>query len=273
MSRRHHDIFSELSSGHHGGVWAGQDHSSWSVPWADLMMVMFVLFAVLYVFKSTNTDLKVLFQGDQGESGQQTAAAPDPLQGLIGRLAGHMNAVGDADSNVTIDGTENVYRSERSEVAVTRGMDNAVRIALRGHVIFPAAAEGLDETGRRYLDQVGDFLGKTPGTIHVVGFAAADEATGMDSFGLSMTRAQSVAAYLAQSSGIDPARFVISGRGAYEPEVPDSLDAAHRNRRVKLYILPGGMRSRTQDQSVTGQEPSGAVDTAKPADRSREMTR
>lgn len=259
MNRRQHDVFAELSSGSSGGVWAGQDHSSWSVPWADLMMVMFVLFAVLYVFKATNRDVKVIFSGNASRgAASSTTASVDPLQGLIGRLSGHMNAVGESTATVALDGTESVYRSERSEVAVTRGADNAVRIALRGAVMFPSGDQALDDPARGYLVQVADFLRKTPGTVHVVGFAAEDEAAGMESFRLSADRARAVASYLA-GQGIEPGRFVISGRGAYEPEVPSSLDGGQqRNRRVKLYILPGQTEGRSVDTVPRGELSIGA---------------
>jgi chemotaxis protein MotB len=75
------------------------------------------------------------------------------------------------------------------------------------------------------------------GLVHVIGFADQSEAEGAQSFTLSSERAANVAGQLIDRLGIDPKRLVVTGRGAYQPELPDTSAANQTlNRRVEIVI-------------------------------------
>ncbi len=77
--------------------------------------------------------------------------------------------------------------------------------------------------------------------MHVVGHTD-DHPINTDAFPsnweLSLVRASRVARYLLDAGGdIDPARFVVMGRGQYAPTVPNSNEGARAlNRRVEIII-------------------------------------
>jgi chemotaxis protein MotB len=209
--------------------------NDWAVPWSDLMMVMFVLFAVLFIYASTRQDVKVLFSRQSAEKAQ-SAGALDPLIGLIGQIASRTAAGGSQDM-VRVAENEVLYRSRANGITVVREAQGRVRVTLRGGLFFDGNSGQLKPESEAYLDEIGDVVRLSVGMVHVIGFADQSEAEGAQSFTLSSERAADVARQLIDRLGIAPKRLVVTGRGAYQPELPDT-SAANRtmNRRVEIVI-------------------------------------
>jgi chemotaxis protein MotB len=175
----------------------------WSVPWSDLMMVMFVLFVVLFIYSSTHQDVKVLFSRQSAEEAK-SASSLDPLIGLIGQISSRADGQGGRDV-VTMAENRVLYRSRVDGVSVVREGPGRIRVSLRGDLFF-----GRNEP---------------------------DEAEGTKSFALSTGRAADVADHLMTEFKIDPRRVIITGRGAYIPELPGTTQANQAlNRRVEIVI-------------------------------------
>lgn len=209
--------------------------NDWVVPWADLMMVMFVLFVVLFVYASTHQDVKVLFS-DQSRGNAQSTSTLDPLIGLIGQISSRVDSTG-ASSNVRIAGNKVLYRNRAEGISVMREGPNRVRISLRGEMFFAAGDDVLRSDALTYLQEIAEVIRLSVGMVHVIGYASADEAEGSSSFGLSSRRADDVADLLMSEFKIDPRRIVVSGRGAYAPELPGISEANQEmNRRVEIII-------------------------------------
>jgi len=213
----------------------GQGMQDWAVPWSDLMMVMFVLFVVLYVYASTHQDVKVLFSRSSAEQAQASSTL-DPLIGLIGQIASRADGTATSDV-VRVADSQVVYRSRGNGVTVLREGGKRVRVILRGKVFFDAGEAALRPGADQYLQEVADVVRLSVGTVHVIGYASADEAGQGNGFALSSGRAADAARYLMEKFGIDPKRIVITGAGANRPELPGTnADNLSRNRRVEIVI-------------------------------------
>jgi len=192
-------------------------YNDWSVPWADLMMIMFVLFVVLFVYASANKDLARFFSEESG-------AVPEAQAGVRER--------------VSQASRELLYKARDGAVSVIRENEDRVRVILRGDVFFEAGRERLSARAAAYLAEVGELMRLSAGSVHVIGYADEHERSGAASYALSAQRAANVAEYFIEAMRVDPRRFVISGRGAYQPETPEfSENSARLNRRVEIVIM------------------------------------
>lgn len=208
----------------------------WAVPWADLMMVMFVLFVVMFIYSQTHQDVKVLFSEETAQTIEKTSSL-DPLIGLIGQISGLVADGGGSDS-VRMPVNEVLYKSKGNGITVIRDNNDSVRITLRGDLFFENGQSGLAKTADRYLREIADVVRVSTGSVHVIGHTDAQEQMGSDSFLLSTKRAADVADYFIDTFDMSPDRFVISGRGAYRPDVPSTDDASRSmNRRVEVILL------------------------------------
>jgi chemotaxis protein MotB len=213
----------------------GRGANDWAVPWSDLMMVMFVLFVVLFIYASNSQDVKVLFSKQSAEKAQ-AASALDPLIGLIGQIASRADSGGSQDV-VSVPEKDVLYRSRVNGITVIREAPGRVRVTLRGELFFDPASGTLKEEGAEYFDEIADTVRLSFGLVHVIGFADQSESDGARSFSLSSERAANVAEQLITRFGVDPKRLVITGRGAYQPELPDTSAANQAlNRRVEIVI-------------------------------------
>jgi len=210
--------------------------NEWAVPWSDLMMVMFVLFVVLFIYANTHQDVKILFSQQSAEKAQ-SASSLDPLIGLIGQLASRAETGGSQDV-VRVAEKDVLYRSRDNGITVIREAPGQVRITLRGDLFFDPKSGSLKAESSKYFEKIGEVVKLSLGTVHVIGFADQSESSGAQSFTLSSKRASSVAEELLNRFDIPAKRIVITGRGAYQPELPDtSKDNQARNRRVEIVIM------------------------------------
>lgn len=217
-----------------GKVPTGSMHD-WAVPWSDLMMVMFVLFVVLFIYANSHQDVKVLFSESSAEKAQASSTL-DPLIGLIGQISSRVDGRGSQDI-VRMADNKVLYRSRSDGVSVVREGSHRVRVTLRGALFFDHAGNTLKAGAEQYLQEIAEVVRLSVGTVHVIGYASADEASDGNGFALSSGRASDMAQYLMNKFEIDPRRIIITGRGAYHPELPGTSQANQAlNRRVEIVI-------------------------------------
>lgn len=217
------------------GASSSRGMNDWAVPWADLMMVMFVLFVVLFIYASTHQDVRVLFSPQsQGEA--RATSTLDPLIGLIGQISTSLDNRGGQDT-VRMADNQVIYRSRTDGVSVVREGSKRVRVTLRGDLFFGPKGGMLKGDSAQYLNEIAEIIRLSVGTVHVIGYASEDEAEGSESFGISSQRAAGVADLLISKFSVDPKRIAITGRGAYSPELPGTTKANQAlNRRVEIII-------------------------------------
>lgn len=209
--------------------------NDWAVPWADLMMVMFVLFVVLFIYADSHQDVKVLFS-EQSAGEAQATSTLDPLLGLIGQIASRVDQRGTQDI-VRMAENQVLYRSRADGVSVVREGAGRIRVTLRGDLFFGFNEVHLKAGSDKYFQEIAEVVRLSVGTVHVVGYASEDESMGTESFNLSTQRAADVANHLITQFEVEPKRIIISGRGAYLPELPSTSQANQAlNRRVEIVI-------------------------------------
>ncbi len=220
----------------------GGNFAEWSVPWSDLMMIMFIVFALLFIYTNGHEKRVPVPVKAQPPVVREAAtkAPPDPGQAFMGQLNDPVN--GAARNDPAAKGApvrETYYRSDNLGISIMRETDRQVRVFLRGGLFFNAGGDHLLSGSDRYLGRIAEILRVSTGAVLVVGHCAADEtSTPEQGLALSAARAASVAEYFIKTAHLDPRRFMVTGRGSFQPEVPGaSADADKRNRRVEVLVL------------------------------------
>jgi len=200
---------------------------SWSVPWSDLMMVMFILFLVLFVFALREKDQIILGHRTSTSIAMVSSTPADlnmhPLyEALRERLLGHEH-----DVNIAfLD-------------------DSSIVVSLLGEGFFePLSAEYNPRSGP-LLSKIGRTIGLAQGDVVITGFAE-DAAGRVNNDGsvergpweLAALRAAGIAEHFVQKAGVNPDMLIIQASGADRPLRP-MLDERHQSRRwAEVRILP-----------------------------------
>jgi chemotaxis protein MotB len=227
-----------MADDHARGLAAGGNFAEWSVPWSDLMMIMFIVFAVLFIY--TGGKDKPVPVRTSAPPPQETKAPADPMQGFLGQLNDPVVKGADALRDASGKPVRQTYfQSENLGVSVVRETDRQVRVFLRGDLFFGPGGDALSANGDKYLERIAEILRVSSGAVLVIGHCARNEAASDDEgLALSARRASSVASYFIHKANLDASRFMVTGRGSFQPEVPDTApDAAKRNRRVEVLVL------------------------------------
>lgn len=205
----------------------------WSVPWSDLMMTMFIFFAVMYAnhiaFKEVPSK-EILSE----------------LTNLAMTVPTKVDETAWEPGNDTIPRIYDLSRETLSRETLGKFAslelvpDKAVRIILTGDLLFDPGMAELKETAKASLRELSDFLRKTPYMVNLVGHTD-DVPIRTEAFPsnweLSTARASEVARFLIEEMAIPPERFFISGHASYQPIKPNNTaqDRA-ANRRVEIII-------------------------------------
>jgi chemotaxis protein MotB len=208
----------------------------WSIAWSDLMMTMFILFAVLYIYQAANRDFSFVKQVD-------TNVAPEAVTTKVSppRVETVIESVNAPASRRMGEETDTVRLRHLSDIgSVELEPDKAVRIVLPGDLLFDTAKAELKPSALDTLRQVADAIRITDYRVNVVGHTdsvpihSEKFATNWE---LSAIRACTVARYLIEQMDLSPARFYISGHAYLQPVAPNDTPANRSaNRRVELIL-------------------------------------
>jgi chemotaxis protein MotB len=215
----------------------------WSVPWSDLMMTMFILFAIMYVYHSSRCKLS---------SNEATAACvlPDLENGTP--IGSGSKRTGDSSNMSKIyDLSKHTLKARGLEsfASVQLVADKAVRIILTGDLLFDSGKADLKPEARNSLTAIASIIQRTPYMVSVVGHTDnvpihTDEFP--TNWELSAIRACQVARFLIEDMEIPANRFYVSGHAYYQPAKPDNTGRNQAaNRRVEIIMTkerPYGMR-------------------------------
>ncbi|VAX09397.1 Flagellar motor rotation protein MotB [hydrothermal vent metagenome] len=218
------------------------DH--WSVPWADLMMVMFVLFASLLTVQLTQEQQRIESLPPEPleiEKAIDSPAMPLPSFEPLMRI------------NVFEQSQQAVRDARLENVEIVLLADQSVKVSVQGPMFFELGKADLFPEVRDFLERLAIIIRQTPYRINVIGHTD-DYPISTEPFPsnweLSLIRASRVARFLLQQGQIDPARFTVMGRSKYQPAVPnDSVNARAQNRRVEIIItrdIPVGEHAETR---------------------------
>ena len=225
VSGHHEDVHKEDSLGDH-----------WSVPWSDLMMVMFVLFAALVTAQALERKVPEYIDRDK----PVPVEVPAPSFEALTRI------------NVFERSQQAVRETNIENVEIALLDDQSVKVSVQGPMLFDAGEDALRPDVREFLDVLARVIRQVPYRVNVIGHTD-DTPISNDRFAsnweLSLMRATKVTRHLIAEGGIEPARFTIMGRSQYDPvNSNDNEQFRSMNRRVEIII--------TREPTDAGEETS-----------------
>ena len=137
----------------------------WSVAWSDLMMTMFILFAVLYIYQAANRDFSFKKQVDADASPDKVteSVAPPQLETTIESAEAFASRMSKQDTDtIRLRNLSDIGKVELKE-------DKAIRIVLPGDVLFDAGSAELKTSALSTLRLVADAIRLTDYRVNVVG--------------------------------------------------------------------------------------------------------
>ena len=202
--------------------------SHWSIPWADLMMTMFVFFAVLYIYDAYKEEM--LPSPAEANSGIQEEIKPEE------------KPTANEDLSRFYEMSKQILTAEEFEytTAVTLIKDKAVKIILPSDVLFDTGQAGLKTDAIGSLEAVGRLLKETNLAVTVSGHTD-NVPIHTDRFPsnweLSTARACVAAKFLIEKADVAPTRIQVIGYAENRPissnETPEGRSA---NRRVEVIV-------------------------------------
>jgi len=209
-----------------------RDTNHWSVPWSDLMMVMFVLFAALLTAQAL--ERQVPEPVVQPVVRVETEQVPDPV----------------GTKHLTFEPLMRINVFERSQQAIREARienveivileDQSVKVSVQGPMFFELGKADLRRDMRQFLTNLAKVIKQTPYQVHVVGHTddyPINTKEFPSNWELSLSRAARVVRYLVDQGGVDPYRFTVMGRSEFDPLMPNADDQARaQNRRVEIII-------------------------------------
>ena len=215
LDHDHRDVHREDSLGNH-----------WSVPWSDLMMSMFVLFAALVTAQAL--EKKVPEYIDRDRPVEREVPTPEPSFEPLVRI------------DVLEKSREAVRDANIDNVEVALLDDRSVKVSVQGPLFFDAGDDVLRPEVEGFLDSLAAVIGQTRYRVNVIGHTDSTPINNerfASNWELSLMRATRVTKRLIGVGGLDPARFTVMGRSEYDPVAAnDDAEQRSRNRRVEIVI-------------------------------------
>jgi chemotaxis protein MotB len=230
----------------------------WSLPWSDLMMTMFILFAVMYIYQSANRE--VLSNEGIGEDLRPDVETDAPVRRVSAGPVDFAEPLKGSMCEIYDLSRETVKAEDLEDVAfVDLVADKAVRIVLTADLLFDTGRADLRPEARKSLMRVAEIIRQTPYMVNVVGHTdnvSMHSAKFPTNWELSAVRACEVARFLIEETQIPGKRFYVTGHAYYQPISPNhtAKDRA-ANRRVEIIITkerPYGTQARVGNLLTPG---------------------
>ena len=217
----------DLDSLNGAGIFSGRGitkSSHWSIPWADLMMTMFVFFAVLYIYDTYKKETPP--SRNEHSSDIQKEIKPEETEDL---------------TRFFEQSTQILKAEELRDITTVKLIkDKAVKIILPGDVLFDTGQAELRSNAMGSLEAVGRLLKTTNLAVTVSGHTD-NVPIHTDRFPsnweLSTARACVAAKFLIEKANVAPSRIQVIGYAENRPlssnETPEGRSA---NRRVEIIV-------------------------------------
>jgi chemotaxis protein MotB len=211
----------------------------WAIVWSDLMMTMFVLFAVLFIYEvakrpfrfgGTQTVTKTEYREKKSTPSPKETSSPERPIIFQMELTGSEQHPSETVRLKTMRDLERMQRAE----------DQAVRIVLPADLLFDTGRADIKPQAEKSLHEVAQAIQNTDDMINVVGHTD-DVPIHSDQFAtnweLSAMRACKVSRFLIEQEKIPAERFFVSGYSYFQPLSPN-VNAENRqsNRRVEIIL-------------------------------------
>lgn len=215
----------------------------WAVPWSDLMMVAFVLFAVLYAYAISNRDISEAMKNRVANAPTKLPINQSPIKDLTKppetpKEAKPATSISIEELFEHLQKTITVSKAE--DVSVMLDQNKAIKVSIGEALLFDLGRADLKPDSINFLRKFSETISKTKYKIIVEGhtdpFPIHNE-TFPTNWELSAIRAIRVARFLIEGTGLEAERFSVVGHSLYKPVVPNSSpENKARNRRVEIII-------------------------------------
>lgn len=210
----------------------GMSASGWAIPWSDLMMTMFVLFAVMLSYVISERSLTDALIKDNTVR-DKIRFAPKP-KGPVFNEPG--------PEQILEISRKTVKEANIEEVDVVMDKNRAVHVNVRGSMLFDLGSAELREETKDFLRRMSRVLGKMKNEVQIVGHTdnfPIHSDVFPTNWELSTARAARIGRFLIEQGSLDPGRFTITGNAMYRPSVPNTTpENKQKNRRVEIIITP-----------------------------------
>lgn len=222
----------------------------WSIAWSDLMMTMFILFTVMYAYKSADKEF-LTGEGLGSDIGTEMGT------GVIGdKGGGSIGPAPDSGSELLLTkvynlGRETLDQEELNEFAtVDLAPDKTVRIILKSDLLFDLGKADIKPGAMKSLNKIVPILQQSPYMINVVGHTdnlPINTKQFPSNWELSLKRASEVARFIMGQALLPEERFYITGHASFQPLRPhDNPENRAANRRVELIVTRDKPQNRVE---------------------------
>jgi chemotaxis protein MotB len=202
----------------------------WAVSWSDLMMTMFILFAVLYIYQTGHRDFE--FKPDKAKAhtskqgkNRTSPMAPNKMPSQIFDEA--KKAIQDDFIN--------------SSTSVEFVKDKAIRISIASDLLFDVGNAELKKPAKYQLRQIAKVLNQSNLAINVAGhtdITPIHSALYPTNWELSAARACKVARFMIESCDVEESRFFLTAHSYHQPiRENDTQTNRSLNRRVDIILM------------------------------------
>lgn len=214
------NIFDRVRAGY-----ARRGKGHWAVPWSDLMMTMFVFFAVLYIYQLANREWKPQREGPEKSRMENVVSIEDVSPAI-------------QESFPEIYELSKKNLSDAAKVELVK--NNAIRIIVTNDLLFETGKADLKPGALNVLNEIAAVIRQTPYIVNVVGHTD-NMPIHTDQFPtnweLSSVRACMVVRYMTESLGIPGERFFVSAHSYHDPiRSNNNEENRSENRRVEIII-------------------------------------
>jgi chemotaxis protein MotB len=197
----------------------------WAVPWSDIMMVVFVMFAVLFIYSLSKRDVADAFRIPNETKVQ--APKQDVREDLT---PGRLNEMSRRLRQDT--------RPDQISVAVDK--EQSIKVSASDSLFFDLGKADIKPEAIKFLRNFAEVVKKTKTNIRIEGHTDSfpiHSPAFPTNWELSAIRAVKIARFLIEENGIEPERFTVAGHSLYKPAVPNTTPENKAiNRRVEIFI-------------------------------------
>jgi len=196
----------------------------WAVPWSDIMMVVFVMFAILFIYSVSKRDIAEAFR----KPSETVAASKQEV-----RKEMTPEQINEMSQRLRKD-----IRPDQISVGIEK--DQSIKISASDSLFFDLGKAEIKPEAIKFLRDFAEVVKKTRSTIRIEGHTDSfpiHSPAFPTNWELSAIRAVNIARFLIEETGIEPDRFTVVGHSLYKPAVPNTtLDNKAKNRRVEIFI-------------------------------------
>ena len=227
------------------------DTNHWSVPWSDLMMVMFVLFAALLTAQALENKVPDPVQEVQEKQLDEGLSEETAVPEEIG--TSHLSFEPLMRVNVFERSRQAVREANIENVEIAILADQSVKVSVQGPMFFELGKADLRRDMRDFLKNLSHVINQTPYQVNVIGHTddyPINTPQFPSNWELSVTRAARAARFLIDEGGVNPKRITVMGRSQYDPVAANIGDKERaQNRRVEIIITREVSEEKDGDQS------------------------